>query len=260
MTRRHLSFPCAGDTLVGTLDEGDEHSGLLIVSGGSEPRCGAFGWQSDLARHAADAGFPAFRFDRRGVGDSEGENRGFRSSGPDILSAIAAFRRESPQIHRVVAFGNCDAASALMLLAGKECDFLGLSNPWSYDDEAATEALPPPAAIRARYSRKLLDPAEWKRVLRGEIDFGKFGKGLRGAFAKSSKPGSLYDAIAQGLDGAAKPYMILIAERDRTGQAFASTWDGRDGEIRRCPDASHAYVERHAREWLHAQVLDMLRG
>ena len=51
----------------------------------------------------------------------------------------------------------------------------------------------------------------------------------------------------------------LIAERDRTAQAFLAAWDPGDQRIRRCQRASHSYVEPAAFEWLEAQVLEMLR-
>ncbi len=119
MTRRHLTFACEGETLVGTLDIGaaSGSSGLLLVSGGNELRSGAWNGQAQLAARLADAGFPVFRYDRRGVGDSEGENPTFRHSGPDIAAAAQAFRAAVPHVSRVVAFGNCDAATALMLFA-----------------------------------------------------------------------------------------------------------------------------------------------
>ena len=39
--RKLIAFPCAGETLVGSLDEGAGSTGLLIVSGGNEIRMGA---------------------------------------------------------------------------------------------------------------------------------------------------------------------------------------------------------------------------
>src|SRR3546814_5025865 len=83
-------------------------TGLLIVSGGNELRSGAHRGMAKLAARLARDGFPVFRFDRRGVGDSEGENGGFLSSGPDIAEAVAAFLRASPGLRRIVALGNCD--------------------------------------------------------------------------------------------------------------------------------------------------------
>ena len=159
MIRRHLHFACGTAHLTGTLDEGDATSGLLLVSGGNETRAGAFSGQAELAVRIAAAGFPVFRFDRRGVGDSEGENTGFLGSQGDIAAALAAFLTEMPQLTRVVAFGNCDAASALMLSGGAGFQALVLANPWTFDSD---DAPPPPAAIRARYAARLRERAAYQ--------------------------------------------------------------------------------------------------
>ena len=39
--RRVISFACEGETLFGSVDEAPGTTGLLIVSGGNEIRCGA---------------------------------------------------------------------------------------------------------------------------------------------------------------------------------------------------------------------------
>ena len=88
--RKSLQFSCDADTLFGTLDAAPGESGLLIVSGGNEIRSGAWAGQAQLAARLAAAGHPVFRYDRRGVGDSSGANRGYRQSRADIAAALAA--------------------------------------------------------------------------------------------------------------------------------------------------------------------------
>lgn len=260
MSRQHLTFACEGQTLVGTLDQGEAESGLLIVSGGNEIRSGAFGGQARLAATIAAQGFPVFRFDRRGVGDSEGDNRGFRESQADISAAISAFRSACPNMKRVVAFGNCDAASALMLMQGDKCDALVLSNPWTFEDAEENADMPPAAAIRSRYAAKLRNPRELLRLLKGQVDFRKLAGGIKSVLAPATPSGSLAQDMANGLEAAGKPYKILIAENDGTGQAFASSWRATGGPLLRCEGASHAYVEPHAEKWLTEQLLETLRG
>ena len=257
MSRRHLTFACEGETLVGTLDEAPDEAGLLIVSGGNEIRAGAFAGQAQLAARLAAAGFPVFRYDRRGVGDSTGENRGFRDSGADIAAALAAFRAERPDLARVVGFGNCDAASALMLGAGCGCDALVLANPWTieHDDGAS-----PPATIRARYANKLRDPKELVRLATGKVSLRKLAGGLKRAVSPAPPPTTLAQEMRAGLDAFDGPVSLLIAERDRTGQAFLAAWSSDDERLKRCPGASHAFVEPAARDWLFEQLLDALKG
>jgi len=253
--RRHLEFACEGATLLGTLDEAAGAAGLLWVGGGNEIRSGAFAGQAQLAVRIAAAGYPVFRFDRRGVGDSDGENRGFRGSAPDIAAALAAFRAAAPGLDRIVAFGNCDGASSLMLGSGCGAQALVLANPWTFDED---DAAPPPEAIRARYAAKLKDPREWLRMAKGEVSLGKLAKGLARAAGPADAPSPLAAEIEQGLAAFAGQVRILIAERDRTGQAFLAGWDATDARLARCPDASHAFVEPDAREWMLNQLCDAL--
>jgi len=255
MTRRHLTFACAGETLAATLDDAPGAGGLLLVTGGNEIRSGAFSGQAQLAARIAEAGHPVFRFDRRGIGDSGGENRGFRNNGPDIAAALAAFKAECPALERVVGFGNCDAASALMLGAGAGCDALVLANPWTIEDD---DGAAPPAAIRARYADKLKNPRELVRLATGKVSLRKLAGGLKRAVSPAPQPTTLAHEMRAGLENFAGPVRLLIAERDRTAQAFLATWDETDARLLRCPGASHAFVEPEPRDWLFGKIVAAL--
>src|SRR3954470_23570244 len=113
--RRLLSFDCRGDALGATLDAAPGTTGLLMVTGGTQTRIGSHRMYERLAKALAENGFPCFRYDRRGVGDSAGEDPGFRGSAADIAAAAAAFRKEMPALERIVGFGLCDGATALAL-------------------------------------------------------------------------------------------------------------------------------------------------
>ena len=211
--RRLIAFPCEGETLVGTLDEAPGTTGLLIVSGGNEPRMGAHRGMAMLAQRVAAAGWPVFRFDRRGIGDSSGENGGWASSAPDIAAAVATFRREAPHVDRLVGTGNCDAATALALF-GSDLDALVLANPWVVE---RTGDLPPSAAIRARYAERLRSPAHWRRLLRGGVDMCKLFRGLR-AIAAPSGEQPLARRVADALHG--RQATVVLARGDATAIAY----------------------------------------
>ncbi len=258
MTRRHLSFECEGATLVGTLDEAEGATALLIVTGGNELRAGAWNGQAQFAARIAAAGFPVFRFDRRGIGDSEGSNAGFRGSSVDIAAALDALKANSPQVSRVIGFGNCDGATALALDRSGGFDGLLLSNPWTVEESDGEEAAaPPPAAVRAHYFQRLKDPRAILRLLKGGVAFGKLFASLRVALRPAPPPSSLAQEFAAGIKAFKGPISILLAERDRTAQVFAAGWDGADPRLRHCTGATHSYVE--SQDWLEAQVLEMLR-
>lgn len=261
MSRLQFQFGCGSLKLAGSLDTAPGTTGLLLVSGGNEIRSGAFSGQSQLAARIAAKGFPVFRFDRRGIGDSEGENRGFRSSEGDIASALEAFRSMVPSMDRVVAFGNCDAASTLMLMGGSGLDGLVLSNPWTIeDDDNSGEPQHTPDAIRSRYIEKLKNPREIARLLRGGVDLGKLVRGLKASFGRSPAPSGLAHEMRQGLSRFEGHVAILLATADRTAQLFEAAWDKDDQRIARCEGAGHSYVEPQHRNWLEAQILKALRA
>ncbi|HMO74999.1 MAG TPA: hydrolase 1, exosortase A system-associated [Sphingopyxis sp.] len=258
--RHHLTFACEGAALAATLDDAPGTTGLLIVSGGNEIRSGAHRGMAMLAERVAAAGYPVFRFDRRGVGDSEGENGGYRSSASDIATAIAAFRAAAPHVARIAAFGNCDAASALLLHQPLPFEALILANPWTYEDEVADEpALPPASAIRARYRSRLTDPKSLLRLLKGEIDLKKLARGLS-ALGRSTSPATP-DSLPARLDAAlaalACPTTILLATGDRTAQAFVENCRSGTVPVERLDSASHSFAGADA-DWLAARIVERL--
>jgi hypothetical protein len=155
-----------------------------------------------------------------------------------------------------VALGNCDAASSLMLAQGAGCDALILSNTWTLEGD---EDAPSPEVLRDHYKRRLASPEALKRLLTGQIPLGRLVRSLIGALRPAPAPTSLAQDMAAGISGFDGPVWFLIAERDRTALAFLGTWDKADARIRRCPGASHSYVEPEARVWLEQQVLAVLR-
>lgn len=244
-----------GETLLATLDDAPGPVGLLIVTGGNETRSGAFAGQAQMAARIATAGYPVLRFDRRGVGDSTGQNSGFTGSADDIAAALAAFRQAAPQITRVVAFGNCDAASALMLAGGAGCHALALANPWTF--EQADDG-PPPAAIRQRYAAKLRNPRELLRLVTGGVSLHKLAGGIRAALSPAAPPSSLAQDMQAGINDFSGPVHLLLAANDRTAQAYMATCPDRKADWHLCEGAGHAFSEPQANEWLFSCLQSIL--
>lgn len=262
--RHQLNFACEGAALAASLDEAAGSTGLLIVSGGNEIRSGAHRGMAMLAARIADGGHPVFRFDRRGIGDSEGVNGGFESSGSDIGAAIAAFRAAAPHMARIVAFGNCDAASALLLHQPLALDGLIVANPWTYDggaEEKTEPALPSASAIRARYLARLKDPKSLLRLIKGEVDFRKLFRGL--SALKAPAVPAAPDGLAARIDGAigalGAPATILLATGDRTAQAFMENCPLALDRlpVERLASASHSFAGDDG-AWLADRILAVL--
>lgn len=278
MKRSFHQFNCHDDLLVGTLDnvaDGEDshnNTGLLIVSGGNEIRSGAHAGVASLSHKIADKGFPVFRYDRRGIGDSSGKNQGFLGSREDITAAAEYFRKARPNISRIVAFGNCDAASALALF-GKNIavDTIILANPWVIEQSGLTGQGPvtmPPSAIRSRYWERLKDPKSIMDLLTGKIDLKKLLGGIKQASRKQENS-SLSLQLRDGLLALGKSCTILLASKDTTARSFLAAWNSEDySDVRALQDlkletidsASHSFADERSGKWLENQILDALKN
>lgn len=272
--RQHFTFDCADETLAATLDSGDASTGLLIVSGGNEIRSGAHAGMAALAAHVAAAGYPVMRYDRRGIGDSTGANEGFESSADDIAAAVQAARARLPTLTRLVAFGNCDAASALALYGpAAGVDALILANMWTLEtdsdeaDETEAAATMTAGAIRSRYLAKLKDPRELWRLASGGVNIGKLVRGLKQATAKTEVTG-LAARLAQALADMPLPTKLLVAEHDRTALWFLEHWDSEaftparanpNFTMARLDSGSHSFASTGDKAWLRERILEALK-
>lgn len=217
--RRLLTFLCEGERLAATLDDGGGTIGVLLVIGGSQTRIGSHRMYERLSKTLAEKGYPCLRYDRRGVGDSGGEDPGYLASGPDIGAATRAFRAESPLLSKVVGFGLCDGATALALFgAGAGLSGAILVNPWLV--EAETGELPP-AAIRSHYWRRLASREGWGKLLSGAVDWRKLFKGVRRA-STPHRRAPLATDVADALRGTALPCHLILASGDATAAAAAA--------------------------------------
>jgi alpha/beta superfamily hydrolase len=113
-----ILFSCAGEQLLGILSQPELASatGVLIIVGGPQYRTGSHRQFVLLARALAEAGYPALRFDTRGMGDSGGEARNFERIDQDIAAAIDAIFQHCPQLQRVALWG---------LNSGSSCSAVG---------------------------------------------------------------------------------------------------------------------------------------
>lgn len=221
--RRLLTITCKGSALGATIDGGQGSIGILFVTGGTQTRIGSHRLFERLAASLAESGYPCFRFDRRGVGDSEGSDPGWRGSAPDIVAAAAAFRRNVRGMDRIIGFGLCDGAGALALF-GAEAGLQGaiLANPWFVETDADA---PPAAAIRSHYKKRLLSAEGWKKALSGAVSYRKLLRGIR----KVAAPGesNLADEVAEAIERASMPVALVLAGEDNTAIAAAEIWNSK---------------------------------
>lgn len=218
--RHSLTFSCEGTLCAATLDPAPAPVGLLVVSGGNEIRIGSHRGMAKLAAEISNASYPVFRYDRRGVGDSGGANEGYANSGPDMRAALATFRAELPHLRAIVALGNCDGATALILHRPEGIAALVLTNPWIIEpilDE------PAPAAARAYYAERLRNPQAWLNVLRGRVNMRKAAGSISSAVAQRPTQ-KLTEHVASALADSDIPTHLLLADSDGTAIAFSDQW------------------------------------
>ncbi len=234
-------MPCEGQYLLATIDgPGDTTIGWLFVIGGTQTRVGPHRLYERLAARLAEACQAVIRFDRRGVGDSAGGDPGYLDSGADLLAAMHALRQNFPKLGEIWGFGLCDGATALTL-HGDRLRLTGavLANPWVVERQGE---LPPAAAIRGHYKRRLLDPKAWARLLGGGVNLRKLARGI--AHSRAAEDDTLARRFVAGLPARAG---IVLAEGDGTAQAFAAAWKeagkGSPAALLTVATASHSFAD-----------------
>lgn len=253
-------FSCAGCRLVGILHPGrpDAMVGVVIVIGGPQYRVGSHRQFVLMARELASRGIPVFRFDYRGMGDSEGKPISFENVSDDISAAITCLQSNLAAVEQVVLLGLCDAASASLMYA--PCDRrvrgLILVNPWVRTPESEAASY-----VRHYYLQRLMQKSFWRKVLAGRynplISLRDFAKALALTASKRRTPRSpvysrsesFVSRMRFGLQEFCGPILLLLSERDLVAREFMDLCDsdpawrqavsGAEITRRILPDADH---------------------
>jgi len=265
-----VTFECDGTKLIGMLHAPSRPAtaGVLIVVGGPQYRLGSHRQFLFLARALAAGGIAAFRFDCRGMGDSDGEFRGFEAIGPDIRAAVDTMLHAVPSIRSVMLWGLCDAASAICFYAQEDRRIGGaiLLNPW-----VRTEVSEARAYLRHYYLQRIFDRAFWRHVLSRKFKPVEAGRSLFGNFARAvAAPGSsgergqvaLAERMAIDLEKYQGPVLLVLSGRDLTAKEFEDAVRGserwrriladRRVTCRALPEADHTFSKRVWREQIAA--------
>ena len=281
LEERALAFDCGGARLYGILSlpvgEAPAARGVLVVVGGPQYRAGSHRQFTLLARDLAQDGVPVLRFDYRGMGDSEGAIRPFDDVEDDLRAAIDAFMAASPGLREVVLWGLCDAASAIGMYAARDPRVTGLVllNPWVRTEDGLARA-----TLRHYYRARLRDPAFWKQLLRGGLDWRRSlaslvallrkARGWPAPAAAAAATASLPERMRAGLQAFRGQVLLVIAGHDLTAREFCDladadrAWKGVLAPPRvtrrQIDDADHTFSRRAWRDQVARWTAEWLRS
>jgi len=274
LQERALLMPCEGERLLAVLTSPADltprqSSGVLVVVGGPQYRAGSHRQFVQLAHAFAGHGFPVLRFDARGMGDSTGALHDFLHQTPDIGAAIDTLCQRAG-VERVLLWGLCDGASAALLYLHERADprvtGLCLLNPWVRSAQSLART-----HVRHYYRQRLLEPAFWRKLLRGGVAV-KAARDLVGNLraarsGRVSPTASLpfQDRMAAAWRAFAGPIQLVLSGNDLTAREFVEftrqspAWhgltQGRNVTPLDMPDVDHTFSGPGQKEALEQAVL-----
>jgi alpha/beta superfamily hydrolase len=191
MAEQAVIFPNGrGQSLVGVWHEPSSapRAAIVMLHGWSGTRCGPHQMLTRAARVFGEKGYATLRFDFAGRGDSDGDTQ---------LATLATMQEDA---HAAFAWVRARTQSPLIVLGlCSGCEIVVASTQesvagailWSAPVFAAL-----PSDERAKkkrgenlgkYARKLLNPATYAKILRGQIDTQSVGKAMAGGGGAASK-------------------------------------------------------------------------
>ncbi len=273
------TFSVAADQSMGiaALPETPGDCGVIVVVGGPQYRVGSHRQFLLLSRRLAAEGYPVFRFDYRGMGDSRGARRDFDDVSEDIRAAIDAFHGICPGLKRIVLWGLCDAASACLIYTqafqDARVDGLVLLNPWVRSEASLAQT-----QIKHYYGQRLLQREFWLKLFGGKLNLfsalreflHKAAKAKERPSANTSEVMTFQEKMAEGVREFKGRILLILSGQDYTAKEFLDhasankTWAEAlaTGRVERIdiPEADHTFSSAIQRSHVEKKTLRWLDG
>jgi len=238
MNEKPIVLANADRPLVGMLHpaSGDQELGVLVmVADGPQYRIGGHRQLVLWARKMSSQGFPVFRFDFGGMGDSHGDYVGFENAEGDIRAALDRFFEETPSLKQVVLWGECNACSASLFYAHKDPRIKGIVmlNPWVRTEQGQAKAV-----VKHYYLNRLMQRSFWVKVfglqfdvvgsIRSAIQMISVARGQAGGSPEKTQTNAkpdidlrpLPDRMLDGLSRFKGRVMLVMSGRDLISKEF----------------------------------------
>ena len=266
------TFRCGDATLVGLLHRSGAADAPLcvIVVGGPQYRVGSHRMFLEIGRALAARGIDTFRFDCRGMGDSDGTFETFEALDDDIRAAVDEATRLTGCTSATL-LGLCDGASAAAMYAPQDdrVRALALLNPWVRTEQSLVQA-----EVRHYYFKRLLQPELWRGLMNGSVNVWRSGREFAGKLARLGRtpdaPTSYIERMRLGIEAFRGNTLAVLSGEDLTAQEFAAlieqdaAWRAlvasKPVALARCPTADHTFSGSGQIEELVALVAPVIAG
>jgi len=228
------------------------HAGALFLHGWSGDRTGPHRLFTRFARQLAPRGFLCLRPDFTGRGLSDGEASAASISGmaENAQTALDALRGRLPPGAPVVVIAICSGCKVAVTLAANNQNLFRLLL-WSPESmgslrSAATGSRKTWGALAA-YTRKLLRPETWKKLLSGNVQAGLVAKALVKHETRSAEEALQEDGTLRKFRTFRNPVLLVFGGSDPdaagSGRAYARYCRafGIPYDTHTVPHAGHSY-------------------
>lgn len=276
-----LIIQCHGSSLIGILHKPlhPKKTAIVIVpAGGPQYRVGCARQIILWSRRLAQEGYPVLRFDYRGFGDSSGEFEGFEHIDDDIESAIQKLSTEIADIDSIVLWGECNAASAIMMYAWREprIKALIMQNPWVRNEMTQARTY-----IKHYYLMRIMQKSFWQKLVKFQFNpfksltslldlwqSAKGGKQIRNDEDVFENLASFQDKMREGLERFNGKILLFMSGYSLIGKEFdelvsvSEQWQTilaqKDLTRSDQPDADHTFSRAQDREKLVVDAVQWL--
>lgn len=283
MIDKPIKFMCGKDELIGIISSPNSRdfsrTGVIIAVGGPQYRVGSHRQFVTLSRFLALQGYYVFRFDYRGMGDSDGEAITFEEAGPDICAAIDTLMQLHPEINSVVLWGLCDAATISLIYSCSDNRVKGLVllNPW-----VRTETGKAKAELKHYYAGRFFEKEFWYNLVKGKVNIWSSFKEIavkcklvilkKNVYLNGDKALPLPERVKNAFLAFNHKILLIISTNDLTASEFMDfaglskdlkdKLNSKDVELYIMQDADHTFsrqswkndVEQKTVSWLKQQI------